>query len=180
MNLRLHGLWPYILEAGFGQWGWPCRTTSPMAFSGSSTGIAERNRIAIYGGSYGGYAVLAGIVRTPELYAAAVDFVGVSNLLTFMNTIPPYWKPLLEKMYSMVGHPEHDRERLVATSPALNAQHIRTPLFIAQGANDPRVNKDESDQMVAALRSRGVEVEYMVKANEGHGFHNDENKFRIL
>src|SRR5690606_33013480 len=76
-------------------------------------------------------------------------------------------------------HPDHDRERLVATSPALNAECIRTPLFIAQGANDPRVNKAESDQMVAALRARGVEVEYMVKENEGHGFHNDENKFEF-
>ncbi len=167
-------------EAGFGQWGLAMQDDITDGVQWLiDQGIAERNRIAIYGGSYGGYAVLAGIVRTPELYAAAVDFVGVSNLLTFMNTIPPYWKPLLEKMYSMVGHPEHDRERLVATSPALNAQHIRTPLFIAQGANDPRVNKDESDQMVAALRSRGVEVEYMVKANEGHGFHNDENKFEF-
>lgn len=167
-------------EASFGQWG--------LAMQDDITdgvhwlvdqGIADRDRIAIYGGSYGGYATLAGIVRTPELYAAAVDFVGVSNLLTFMNTIPPYWKPLLEKMYTMVGHPEQDHERLVATSPALNAERIRTPLFIAQGANDPRVNKDESDQMVAALRSRGVEVEYMVKENEGHGFHNDENKFEF-
>ncbi len=167
-------------EASFGQWGLAMQDDITDGVQWLiDQGIADRNRIAIYGGSYGGYAVLAGVTRTPELYAAAVDFVGVSNLLTFMNTIPPYWKPLLEKMYSMVGHPEKDRERLVATSPALNAQHIRTPLFIAQGANDPRVNKDESDQMVAALRSRGVDVEYMVKENEGHGFHNDENKFEF-
>lgn len=167
-------------EAGFGQWGLAMQddiTDGVQWLIGQ--GIADRNRIAIYGGSYGGYATLSGITRTPELYAAAVDFVGVANLLTFMNTIPPYWKPMLEKMYSMVGHPERDRERLVATSPALNADRIRTPLFIAQGAHDPRVNKDESDQMVAALRSRGVDVEYMVKENEGHGFHNDENKFEF-
>ncbi len=167
-------------EAGFGQWGLAMQDDITDGVEWLiEQGIADRNRIAIYGGSYGGYAVLSGITRTPELYAAAVDFVGVSNLLTFLNTIPPYWKPLLEKMYSMVGHPEKDHERLVATSPALNADKIRTPLFIAQGANDPRVNKDESDQMVAALRSRGVEVEYMVKENEGHGFHNDENKFEF-
>src|SRR5690606_8508021 len=133
----------------------------------------------IYGGSYGGYATLAGICKTPDLYAAAVDYVGVSNLLTFMNTIPPYWKPLLEKMYAMVGHPEHDNERLVATSPALQAHKIRTPLFVAQGAQDPRVNIAESDQMVEALRDRGIEVDYLVKDNEGHGFHNDENKFEF-
>lgn len=167
-------------EAGFGEWGLAMQDDITDGVQWLiQQGIADPRRIAIYGGSYGGYAVLSGITREPELYAAAVDFVGVSNLLTFLNTIPPYWKPLLEKMYTMVGHPEKDRERLVATSPALNADRIRTPLFIAQGANDPRVNKAESDQMVAALRSRGVDVEYMVKEDEGHGFHNDENKFEF-
>lgn len=167
-------------EAGFGEWGLAMQDDITDGVQWLiQQGIADPRRIAIYGGSYGGYAVLSGITREPELYAAAVDFVGVSNLLTFLNTIPPYWKPLLEKMYTMVGHPEKDRERLVATSPALNANRIRTPLFIAQGANDPRVNKAESDQMVAALRSRGVDVEYMVKEDEGHGFHNDENKFEF-
>jgi dipeptidyl aminopeptidase/acylaminoacyl peptidase len=117
------------------------------------------------------------VAFTPDLYAAAVDYVGVSNLFTFMNTIPPYWKPMLEKMYDMVGHPERDKERLAATSPALHADKIKTPLFVAQGARDPRVNKAESDQMVEALKARGVDIEYMVRDNEGHGFHNDENKF---
>ncbi|HUH60025.1 MAG TPA: S9 family peptidase [Candidimonas sp.] len=167
-------------EAGFGQWGLGMQddiTDGVQWLIGQ--GIADPERIAIYGGSYGGYAVLAGITSTPDLYAAAVDYVGVSNLLTFMNTIPPYWKPMLTKMYSMVGDPDTDYDRLVATSPALNAHKIKTPLFIAQGAHDPRVNKAESDQMVAALRARGVEVDYMVKDNEGHGFHNDENKFEF-
>lgn len=167
-------------EAGFGQWG--------LAMQDDITdgvhwlieqGIADPARIGIYGGSYGGYATLAGIAFTPDLYAAAVDYVGVSNLFTFMNTIPPYWKPLLAKMYDMVGHPEKDKERLAATSPALHVDKITTPLLIAQGAKDPRVNKDESDQVVKALKARGVEVEYMVKDNEGHGFHNDENKFEF-
>ncbi|PLC49036.1 S9 family peptidase [Pollutimonas subterranea] len=167
-------------EASFGQWGLGMQDdiTDGVRWL-IDQGIADPARIAIYGGSYGGYATLAGIVSTPDLYAAAVDYVGVSNLLTFMNTIPPYWKPMLTKMHSMVGDPVADRERLEATSPALNADKIKTPLFIAQGAHDPRVNKDESDQMVAALRSRGVDVEYMVKDNEGHGFHNDENKFEF-
>lgn len=167
-------------EASFGQWGLSMQDDITDGVQWLiAEGIADPARIAIYGGSYGGYATLAGIAYTPELYCAAVDYVGVSNLLTFMNTIPPYWKPMLEKMHSMVGDPERDHERLVATSPALNAVNIRTPLLIAQGAHDPRVNKDESDQMVAALRSRGVEVEYIVKDNEGHGFHNDENKFEF-
>ncbi|GAB1579508.1 alpha/beta hydrolase family protein [Bordetella petrii] len=167
-------------EAGFGQWGLAMQDdiTDGVRWL-IDQGIADPARIGIYGGSYGGYATLAGIAFTPDLYAAAVDYVGVSNLFTFMNTIPPYWKPLLAKMHDMVGHPERDRERLAATSPALHVDRIRTPLLIAQGAQDPRVNKAESDQVVQALRERGVEVEYLVKDNEGHGFHNDENKFEF-
>lgn len=167
-------------EASFGQWGLSMQddVTDGVHWL-IDQGIADPARIAIYGGSYGGYATLAGIVGTPDLYAAAIDYVGVSNLLTFMNTIPPYWKPMLEKMHCMVGDPVRDHDRLVATSPALNADRIKTPLFIAQGAHDPRVNKAESDQMVAALEKRGIDVDYLVKDNEGHGFHNDENKFEF-
>ncbi len=98
-------------------------------------------------------------------------------MFTFMNTIPPYWKPMLDMFYEMVGDPKKDSLALAAVSPALNAEKIKSPLFIAQGANDPRVNKAESDQMVEALKKRGITVEYMVKDNEGHGFHNEENRF---
>lgn len=142
-------------------------------------GIADSTKIAIYGGSYGGYATLAGVTYTPDLYACAVDYVGVSNLFTFLNTIPPYWKPMLDMMYEMVGDPVKDSLMLATYSPALNANLIETPLFVVQGANDPRVNKAESDQMVEALKARGVEVDYMVKDNEGHGFHNEENRFEL-
>jgi dipeptidyl aminopeptidase/acylaminoacyl peptidase len=167
-------------EASFGQWGLAMQDDITDGVQWLiAQGIADPKRIGIYGGSYGGYATLAGITLTPDLYAAAVDYVGVSNLFTFMQTIPPYWKPLLEKMQDMVGHPDKDKDRLAATSPALHVDRIRTPLFIAQGAKDPRVNKAESDQVVEALRARGVEVQYMVKDNEGHGFHNDENKFEF-
>jgi len=140
-------------------------------------GIADKKRIAIYGASYGGYATLAGLAYTPELYACGVDYVGVSNLFTFMEAIPEYWKPYLEMLYDMVGNPVDDKQRMTATSPSLNADKITSPLFIAQGANDPRVVKSESDQMVAAMKARGVEVQYMVKDNEGHGFRNEENQF---
>ena len=124
-----------------------------------------------------GYATLQGIVKDPDLYACAVDYVGVSNLFSFLQTIPPYWKPMLDMMYEMVGNPEKDAQMLRENSPALNAERIKTPLLVVQGANDPRVNINESNQMVNALRKRGVHVDYMVKDNEGHGFHNEENRF---
>ena len=167
-------------ESSFGQWGLKMQddVTDGVQWL-VKQGIADPKRVGIYGGSYGGYTTLAGVAFTPELYAAAVDYVGVSNLFTFLNTIPPYWKPMLEKMHAMVGHPEKDKERLTATSPALHADKIKTPLFIAQGARDPRVNKAESDQVVEALKKRGVDVQYMVKDNEGHGFQNEENRFEF-
>jgi dipeptidyl aminopeptidase/acylaminoacyl peptidase len=165
-------------EASFKQWGLAMQddVTDGTRWL-IDNGIADPERIAIYGGSYGGYATLAGIVKEPELYAAAVDYVGVSNLFTFMQTIPPYWKPLLDMMYEMVGDPVKDSLMLAANSPALNADKIVTPLFVAQGANDPRVNINESDQMVEALKTKGVNVKYMVKDNEGHGFSNEENQY---
>ncbi len=140
-------------------------------------GIADPKHVAIYGGSYGGYAALAGLVFTPDLYACGVDYVGVSNLFTFMKSIPPYWKPFLEMMYEMVGHPEKDTELLREASPVFHVDKIKAPLFIAQGRMDPRVNVNESDQMVEALKKKGIEVPYMVKDNEGHGFRNEENRF---
>lgn len=167
-----------FLEASYKQWG---RAMQDDITDGvewlKQQGIADPARIAIYGGSYGGYAALAGVCFTPDLYACAIDYVGVSNLFTFMKTIPPYWKPMLEMMHEQVGDPEQDKELLAACSPALHADKITAPLFVAQGANDPRVNKAESDQMVEALRVRGIEVEYMVKEDEGHGFSNQENRF---
>lgn len=140
-------------------------------------GIADKNKIAIYGGSYGGYATLCGLTFTPDLYACGVDYVGVSNIFTFYKSFPEYWKPVLEMMYDRVGDPVADSLMLYNVSPVFHVDKIKAPLFIAQGANDPRVNKAESDQMVEAMKARGVEVEYMVKDNEGHGFHNEENRF---
>ena len=140
-------------------------------------GIADPARIGIYGGSYGGYAVLAGLTKTPDLFACGVDYVGVSNIFTWMDAIPPYWEPYREMLYEMVGHPVEERELIESISPIFHADKIAVPLLVAQGANDPRVNKEESDQMVEALRARGIEVSYMVKDNEGHGFGNEENRF---
>ncbi|MFH0733380.1 MAG: S9 family peptidase [bacterium] len=142
-------------------------------------GIANPKKIAIYGGSYGGYATLAGLTFTPELYAAGVDYVGVSNIFTFLQSIPPYWKPYLEMLYEMVGNPGSDSLNLWETSPVFHVANITAPLLVAQGAQDPRVNKSESDQMVEALQKKGIEVPYIVKENEGHGFRNEENKFEF-
>jgi dipeptidyl aminopeptidase/acylaminoacyl peptidase len=167
-------------EASFKQWGLAMQDDITDGVQWLiKEGVADPKRIAIYGGSYGGYATLSGITKTPDLYAAAVSYVGVSNMFTFMNTIPPYWKPFMEMMKEMVGDAEKDKAQLTATSPALNTDKIKTPLFVAQGAKDPRVVKAESDQMVEALRKRGVTVDYMVKDNEGHGFRNQENRFEF-
>ncbi len=167
-------------EASFKQWG---RTMQDDVTDGVkyaiAQGIADPKRVAIYGGSYGGYCTLAGLAFTPELYACGIDYVGVSNLFTFLKTIPPYWKPMLDMFYEMVGNPDTDKKLLAEASPALHADQIRVPLLIAQGAQDPRVNIDESNQMVAALNKHGIDVEYLVKDNEGHGFHNEENRFEF-
>lgn len=169
-----------FFEASFGEWGLKMQDdVTDAARWAIEQGIADPDRIAIYGGSYGGYAALSGLTKTPDLYACGISYVGVSNLFTWMDAIPPYWKPYLEMMYEMVGHPEKEEEKFRATSPYFNAEKITAPLLVAQGANDPRVRKEESDQIVEALERRGVPVEYMVKDNEGHGFQNEENMFEF-
>jgi len=165
-------------EKSFKQWG---QTMQDDITDGVywliDQGIADPDRIAIYGGSYGGYATLAGLAFTPDLYAAGVDYVGVSNLFTLLKTIPPYWEPQLDMFHEMMGHPVEDSLMMVQVSPVFHADSIKAPLFVAQGANDPRVNINESDQIVEALESRDVDVQYMVKEDEGHGFRNEENRF---
>ena len=140
-------------------------------------GIADPKRIAIYGASYGGYATLAGVTFTPDLYTCGVDYVGVSNMFTFMKSIPPYWKPFLDMFHEMVGDPSKDSLLFASVSPVFHADQIKVPLLVAQGARDPRVNINESNQIVDGLKKKGIEVEYMVKDNEGHGFSNEENRF---
>jgi len=179
MNFRgSTGYGRHFWEISFKEWG---KTMQDDITDGVKwlidQGIADPKHIAIYGASYGGYATLAGLTFTPDLYACGVDYVGPSNLFTLLKTFPAYWKPMLDMMYEMVGNPEKDKELLEAVSPVFHADKIKAALFIAQGANDPRVNKAESDQMVEALKKRGIDVEYMVKDNEGHGFHNEENRF---
>jgi len=181
MNFRgSKGYGKKFWEASFGEWGLKMQDDITDGVNWLiDKGIADSERIAIYGSSYGGYAVLAGVTFTPDLYACGINYVGVSNLFTFFNSFPPYWENIREMMYEQIGHPEKDSLKLAAVSPALHTENIKVPLLIAQGVNDPRVNKAESDQIVDALRTREIEVEYIVKEDEGHGFRKEENRFEF-
>lgn len=144
-------------------------------------GWVDKNNAAIYGGSHGGYAVLRGLTKTPDLYACGVDYVGVSNLFSFMKTIPPYWKPYLKIIKEIWYDEDIPEEKIIMeeVSPVFQIDKIKKPLFVIQGANDPRVNIDESDQIVSALRAKGFDVPYMVKYDEGHGFGKEKNRIDL-
>jgi len=135
-------------------------------------GVAERDKVAIMGGSYGGYATLVGLTFTPETFACGVDIVGPSNLETLLETIPPYWEPLVKQFHERMGNPNtpEGKQLLIERSPLHKANRIRRPLLIGQGANDPRVKQAESDQIVAAMQTHGIPVTYVVFPDEGHGF----------
>jgi dipeptidyl aminopeptidase/acylaminoacyl peptidase len=172
-----------FLNAGNGEWG-----TGIMQHDISDgvaylirEGIADPDRVAIMGGSYGGYATLAGLAFTPELYATGVSIVGPSNIITLLNSIPSYWEPTRQQLYRRVGDPNDpaDIERLKAQSPFYNAKNIQAPLLVVQGANDPRVKQAESDQIVVALRELERPVEYLVAPDEGHGFRGRENRMAM-
>ncbi len=162
-----------FLDAGNGEWGDAMQDdiTAGVQYL-IDEGIADAERIGIFGGSYGGYAVLAGLAFTPNLYAAGVSLVGPSNLLTLLDSIPPYWEGQRTMLHERVGDPADpdDRARLVRQSPLFSADEISAPLLVIQGANDPRVKKAESEQIVVALRDRGFPVEYLLAPDEGHGF----------
>ncbi len=144
-------------------------------------GIADKNRVAIMGGSYGGYATLAGLAFTPEIYACGVDIVGPSNISTLLDSIPDYWEAGRAFLYGMVGDPAtaEGRKRIEEASPLFSAQKIKKPLLIIQGANDPRVKQAEADQIVIALRDRGHDVSYLLADDEGHGFAKTVNQMAM-
>jgi len=145
-------------------------------------GIAERDKVAIMGGSYGGYATLAGLTFTPEVFACGVDIVGPSNLETLLETIPPYWAPMVKTFHERMGNPntEEGLALLKAASPLYKADQIIKPLLIAQGANDPRVKQSESDQIVGAMKEAGIPVTYVLYPDEGHGFARPENSISFF
>jgi dipeptidyl aminopeptidase/acylaminoacyl peptidase len=169
-----------FVNAGDREWGRAMQNdlTDGVAYA-IAQGWADPERVAIFGGSYGGYAALAGVTFTPDLYRCAVDIVGPSNLKTLIETIPPYWQPQIALFHQRVGNPETDAEFLWSRSPLSRAASIKTPLLIAQGANDPRVKQAESEQIVAALRDAGIDHEYMLFPDEGHGFAKPENRLRF-
>jgi dipeptidyl aminopeptidase/acylaminoacyl peptidase len=145
-------------------------------------GIADPKRVGIMGGSYGGYATLAGVAFTPDLYAAAVSIVGPSNLITLLESIPPYWEAFRKVFIERMGDPAtpEGKAQLDRQSPLNSAHKIKTPLLVVQGANDPRVKKAESDQIVVALRERNFPVEYIVAPDEGHGFARPVNNMAMI
>ena len=142
-------------------------------------GIAKQDQIAIMGGSYGGYATLVGLTFTPEVFACGVDIVGPSNLVTLMQSIPPYWKPMMAMFQHRVGDVETEEEFLKSRSPLFFVDKIQKPLLIGQGANDPRVKEAESEQIVDAMRKAGKPVEYVLYTDEGHGFTRPENRLHF-
>ncbi len=169
-----------FVNAGDREWGAKMQDdlTDAVAFA-VEQGWADPTRIAIFGGSYGGYAALAGAAFTPEVYCCAVDIVGPSSLRTLIETIPPYWAPLVAQFHKRVGNPAVDEEFLWSRSPLSRADQISIPLLIAQGANDPRVKQAESEQIVAAMKAAGIEHEYLLFPDEGHGFAKPENRMRF-
>jgi dipeptidyl aminopeptidase/acylaminoacyl peptidase len=142
-------------------------------------GYADPDKVAIYGGSYGGYAALVGAAFTPDVFACAVDIVGPSDLRTLINSIPPYWAPMIAQFHTRVGNPDTEPDFLWSRSPLSRAGDIRIPLLIAQGANDPRVKQAEAEQIVAALTEKGIDHEYMLFPDEGHGFAKPENRLKF-
>jgi len=172
-----------FLDAGNKQWG--DKMQDDVTWGAKyliAQGIADPKRVGIMGGSYGGYATLAGVAFTPDVYAAAVSIVGPSNLITLLESIPPYWEQARKLFYERMGDPNtpEGKVQLLRQSPLTAAAKIKTPLLVVQGANDPRVNKRESDQIVIALRDRGFPVEYLVAPDEGHGFARPVNNMAMF
>ena len=169
-----------FLHAGDREWGAKMQDDLTDAVRWAvNAGVADPARVAIYGGSYGGHAALAGAAFTPGVYRCAVDVVGPSNLITLIQSIPPYWEPMKRVFDLRVGDLEKEPAFLRERSPLFSAERIKIPLLIAQGANDPRVKVAESEQIVSVLKAKGKAVEYMLFPDEGHGFARPENRLKF-
>lgn len=184
MNFRgSTGYGEKFLNAGNNEWGQKMQDDITWGVKHLvSQGTVDAKRVGIMGGSYGGYATLAGVAFTPDVYAAAVAIVAPSNLETLLESIPPYWESFRTVFYTRMGDPRNSegKAQMKRQSPVFSADKIKTPLMVVQGANDPRVNKRESDQIVIALRDRKFPVEYIVAPDEGHGFARPVNNMAML
>jgi dipeptidyl aminopeptidase/acylaminoacyl peptidase len=175
------GYGKHFMNAGNKEWGGKMHDDLVDAVQWAiAQGIADPQKVAIFGGSYGGYATLVGATFTPDLFCCAVDIVGPSNLVTFIQAIPPYWKPLLSLFHQRVGNPETEKELLKSRSPLYKVDQIRIPILIGQGANDPRVKQAESEQIVEAMKNKGIPYQYMLFPDEGHGFARPENRLTFF
>ena len=169
-----------FLNAGDKEWGGKMHDDLVDAVRWAvDAGIADPKRVAIYGASYGGYAALVGATFTPDLFCCAVDVVGPSNLITMIETIPPYWSTFIAVEHRRVGNPETEAEFLKSRSPLFRVDRIKSPILIAHGANDPRVKQAESEQIVEAMKRKGIPYEYLLFPDEGHGFAKPENRLRF-
>jgi dipeptidyl aminopeptidase/acylaminoacyl peptidase len=172
-----------FLDAGNGEWGRKMQDDITWGVKYlTAEGVADPARVGIMGGSYGGYATLAGTAFTPDLYRAAIDVVGPSNLITLLQSMPPYWEAYRKIMFSRMADPSTPEGQawLKERSPLSSADKIKTPLMVVQGANDPRVKKAEAEQIVVALRDRGFPVEYLLAPDEGHGFQRPVNNMAMF
>jgi dipeptidyl aminopeptidase/acylaminoacyl peptidase len=166
-----------FLNAGNKQWGKAMHTDLLDAVDWTvKQGWVDAKKVAIMGGSYGGYSALAGVTFTPDVFKCSVDIVGPSNLFTLLQSIPPYWAPMISQFHQRMGDPKTDEALLRAASPLFSADKIKVPLLIGQGANDPRVKQAESEQIVAAIEKNGGGVTYVLYPDEGHGFARPENR----
>jgi len=166
-----------FLHAGDRQWGATMQDDLTDAVRWAvSHGVALEDKVCIYGGSYGGYACLAGLTFTPDVYACGVDIVGPSNAKTLLDSIPPYWKPIRNDLILKVGPVDEDEEFNRKISPLFHADKIKVPLLIGQGANDPRVKQAEADQIVQAMVDKSIPVDYVLYPDEGHGFGRPQNR----
>ena len=169
-----------FLNAGNKEWGGKMHNDLVDAVQWAvDQGIADPQKVAIYGGSYGGYAALVGAAFTPDLFCCSVDIVGPANLMTWINSIPPYWASFKAVLYKRIGNPETEEDFLLSRSPLFKADQIKIPMLIAQGANDPRVPQAESEQIVEALKKNRIDYEYLLFEDEGHGFAKPENRLEF-
>ncbi|MFH1862252.1 MAG: S9 family peptidase [bacterium] len=183
MQINFRGSTGYgkkFVNAGDREWGGKMHDDLVDAVKWAvDKGIADPEKVAIYGGSYGGYAALVGATFTPDLFCCAIDVVGPSNLIIFITTVPPYWSSFLSILHKRLGNPETDEEFLKSRSPLFKVDSIKIPMLIAQGANDPRVKQAESEQIVEAMKANSLDYEYLLFEDEGHGFAKPQNRLKF-